>query len=63
MIETALGGFGGMPTGQAGVTGETGGAFERAYVCRGTDFVESIASHLLDSGMDYNEIRTERFGP
>ena len=37
--------------------------FGRAYVCGGTGFVESIASYLLESGMDYNEIRTERFGP
>ena len=37
--------------------------FERAYVCGGTGFVESIADFLLDTGMDYNEIRTERFGP
>jgi ferredoxin-NADP reductase len=63
MIETALGGFGEMTTKRAGVAGDTDRAFERAYVCGGTDFVESIASHLLESGMDYNEIRTERFGP
>lgn len=35
----------------------------RAYVCGGTGFVESVADHLLESGMDYNAIRTERFGP
>ena len=37
--------------------------FERAYVCGGTGFVESIADFLVDIGIDYNEIRTERFGP
>ena len=37
--------------------------FGRAYICGGTGFVESIASYLLETGMDYNEIRTERFGP
>ncbi len=35
----------------------------RAYVCGGTSFVESIGNHLLDLGMEYDEIRTERFGP
>ncbi|MDP6665937.1 MAG: ferredoxin reductase [Dehalococcoidia bacterium] len=35
----------------------------RAYVCGGTGFVEAVGSHLLDCGVSYNEIRTERFGP
>ncbi|MCZ6538561.1 MAG: FAD-binding oxidoreductase [Chloroflexi bacterium] len=37
--------------------------FGRAYICGGTGFVESIAGYLLDTGMEYGEIRTERFGP
>ena len=60
---------------QAGQTGEraagaecdgeskTGRTFGRAYICGGNGFVESIASYLLETGMDYSEIRTERFGP
>ena len=35
----------------------------RAYVCGGTGFVESIGGHLLDIGMAYDDVRTERFGP
>jgi ferredoxin-NADP reductase len=35
----------------------------RAYVCGGSDFVETIGAHLLESGMDYSDVRTERFGP
>ena len=35
----------------------------RAYVCGGTDFVESIGNHLLDIGLAFHDIRTERFGP
>lgn len=42
---------------------ESGILPERAYVCGGSFFVESIANFLLESGMDFNEIRTERFGP
>jgi ferredoxin-NADP reductase len=36
---------------------------DRAYVCGGSDFVESMGNHLLDSGMSHNDVRTERFGP
>jgi len=36
---------------------------DRAYICGGTGFVEAIGNHLLDSGMGYDAIRTERFGP
>ena len=35
----------------------------RAYVCGGSGFVEAIGSYLLDLGMGYDDIRTERFGP
>lgn len=35
----------------------------RAYICGGTGFVESIGNHLLDLGLAYDDIRTERFGP
>jgi ferredoxin-NADP reductase len=35
----------------------------RAYVCGGSGFVESIGNHLLDTGMNHNDVRTERFGP
>ena len=35
----------------------------RSYVCGGTGFVESIASTLMEIGMKYGDIRTERFGP
>jgi ferredoxin-NADP reductase len=35
----------------------------RAYVCGGSDFVEAIGAHLLETGMNYSNIRTERFGP
>ncbi|NQW20289.1 MAG: ferredoxin reductase [Chloroflexi bacterium] len=35
----------------------------RAYICGGSDFVESMANHLLNAGMANNSIRTERFGP
>ena len=35
----------------------------RAYVCGGSGFVESMGNHLLDIGMGFNDIRTERFGP
>lgn len=40
-----------------------GGRPARAYVCGGTDFVETIGNHLLDIGMAYDDVRTERFGP
>jgi ferredoxin-NADP reductase len=36
---------------------------DRAYICGGTGFVEAVGNYLLDSGMDYDSIRTERFGP
>jgi len=36
---------------------------QRAYICGGSTFVESIATNLVDSGLNFNEIRTERFGP
>ena len=36
---------------------------DRAYICGGTGFVEAMGNFLLDSGMGYNDIRTERFGP
>ncbi|MDA1280376.1 MAG: ferredoxin reductase [Chloroflexi bacterium] len=36
---------------------------ERAYICGGTGFVESIATMLFDSGLNYDDIRIERFGP
>jgi ferredoxin-NADP reductase len=35
----------------------------RAYVCGGSGFVETIGNHLLDIGLDHDDIRTERFGP
>lgn len=35
----------------------------RAYICGGSDFVETMGNHLLDIGLGYNDIRTERFGP
>ena len=63
-FETLTGGAGNQNTG--GGWRETAvpeATFRRAYVCGGTDFVESIASYLLECGMDYSEIRTERFGP
>jgi len=46
-----------------GRTAKPGLPFGRAYICGGTGFVESIASYLLESGMAYDDIRTERFGP
>ena len=36
---------------------------ESAYVCGGSGFVESIANTLLDIGLDFKQIHTERFGP
>ena len=36
---------------------------DRAYVCGGSDFVESMGNYLLDSGMSHSDVRTERFGP
>ncbi|HIF71001.1 MAG TPA: oxidoreductase [Dehalococcoidia bacterium] len=36
---------------------------DRAYVCGGSSFVESIGNYLLDVGMGHNDVRTERFGP
>jgi ferredoxin-NADP reductase len=36
---------------------------DRAYICGSNGFVESISGYLLEMGMEYDEIRTERFGP
>ena len=36
---------------------------DRAYVCGGSNFVEAIGDLLLDTGMGFRSIRTERFGP
>ena len=41
----------------------TGVKPESAYVCGGSGFVESIADILLDTGLDFNQIHIERFGP
>ena len=41
----------------------TGVKAESAYVCGGSGFVESIADILLDTGLDFNQIHIERFGP
>ena len=41
----------------------TGVKPESAYVCGGSGFVESIADILLDTGLDFNQIQIERFGP
>ncbi|MBP37809.1 MAG: ferredoxin reductase [Dehalococcoidia bacterium] len=49
MIETAINRLGESPS--------------SAYVCGGTGFVESIGNHLLEIGMAYTDILTERFGP
>jgi ferredoxin-NADP reductase len=49
MIDCAVAALGGRPA--------------RAYVCGGTEFVETVGSNLLDLGMKYDEVRTERFGP
>jgi ferredoxin-NADP reductase len=35
----------------------------RAYICGGSDFVESIGNYLVETGMKLASIRTERFGP
>lgn len=35
----------------------------RAYICGGSGFVETISTLLLDLGLEYRTIRTERFGP
>ena len=35
----------------------------RAYVCGGSSFVEAMGNYLLESGMAYDDVRTERFGP
>ena len=42
---------------------DTGVKPESAYVCGGSGFVESIADILLDTGLDFNQIHIERFGP
>ena len=36
---------------------------DRAYVCGGSNFVEAVGNLLLDTGMGFRSIRTERFGP
>ncbi|MEE8045716.1 MAG: oxidoreductase, partial [Dehalococcoidia bacterium] len=36
---------------------------DRTYICGGSDFVESMGNHLLDTGMQHDDVRTERFGP
>jgi len=41
----------------------SGGLPDRAYICGGSDFVEAVGNLLLDTGMGFRSIRTERFGP
>ncbi len=53
----------GTPEAAKAAPNPAGQPFGRAYICGGTGFVESIASYLLETGMDYDDIRTERFGP
>ena len=36
---------------------------DRVYVCGGSNFVEAVGNLLLDTGMGFRSIRTERFGP